>query len=410
MSKRRHACGKPSATITKRRPSPAARKHLKEAERLVAAGQAQAATAQFQRAVNADPTNVDLRYKFGKHLLGQHEQELGILQLERALRLDDGAAAPLLELGQAYTATNRFADAGPLLDKALEIAGKASQTHLIYGTFLHKQGKLPEAVAHFRTALTLMLERPAEATVPKRKEDFDKPEVEHLLWTTLSQLALAGVHAFAAFGTLLGVVREGGLLPFDKDLDLGLPHNELDLAARCLVANGWAEVPHAFAVNPRSFLHLKLQVTIDVTGFAVDPQSGAIYEGIWIEGIPAEWNRLTRWDAISLVKATSPDGSPIWTLADPEGWLRTLYGDWRTPDPDFDTIIAAKNLCGFSLMTQCYALGRIYARWESGNLRKALAAARHSLRHLPGDDLLLKVERRLSEMVEDLSRRQVTAA
>lgn len=410
MSKRRHAHGKPSAAIAKRRPSPGARKHLEEAERLVAAGQAQAATAQFQRAVNADPENAELRYKFGKHLLDQHEQELGILQLERALRLDDRAAATLLELGQAYTATNRFADARALLDKALAVAGNASQTHLIYGTFLHKQGKLPDAVAHFREALTLMLERPAEAAVPKPRQDFDKPEVEHLLWTTLSRLALAGVHGFAAFGTLLGIVREGSLLPFDKDLDIGVPHGELERATACLVANGWAEVPHAFAVNPRSFLHLKLQVTIDVTGFAVDPQSGATYEGIWIEGIPAEWNRLTRWDTISLVKATSPDASPIWSLEDPEGWLQTLYGDWRTPDPDFDTIIAARNLCGFSLMTQCYALGRIYARWEAGNLRKALAAARHSLRHLPGDELLLKVERRLSDMMEGSSQRRVTAA
>ena len=169
MSKRRPVHGKPSAAITKRPVSPAARNHLKEAERLLGAGHAQAATAQFQRAVNADPTNADLRYKFGKHLLDQHEQELGILQLERAVRLDGRAAAPLLELGQAYTATNRFADAQVLLEKALEIAGKASQTHLIYGTFLHKQGKLPDAVAHFRTALTLMLEHPAKATVPNAR-------------------------------------------------------------------------------------------------------------------------------------------------------------------------------------------------------------------------------------------------
>lgn len=410
MSNRRLPHGKPSAATGPRRPSATGQKHLKEAERLLRDGKPQAATAQFQRAVNADPGNADLRYKFGKHLLGQHEQELGILQLEHAIRLNGRAAAPLLELGQAYTATNRFADARVLLDKALELASNASQTHLIYGTFLHKQGKLPDAVAHFRKALVLMLEHPAKAEVPKRKEDFDKPEVERLLWSTLSQLALAGVHAFAAFGTLLGIVREGGLLPFDKDLDLGLPHNELDLAARCLVANGWAEIPHSFAVNPRSFLHLKLQVTIDVTGFAVDPQSGVTYEGIWIDGVPAEWNRLTCWDTISLVKANSPAGSPIWRLEDPEAWLRTLYGDWRTPDPDFDTIIAARNLCGFSLMTQCYALGRIYGRWESGNLRKALAATRHSLRHLPDDPLLLEVEQQLVQLTGDPTRQRVTAA
>lgn len=409
MSKRRHSRGQPTA-IGPRAGSSPAQVYLKQAERLLRAGNARAATAQYQRAVNADPQNVQLRYKFGKHLLRQHQQELGILQLERAVALDGRAAGPRLELGQAYTSANRFANAQVVLDEALRLAPDASQTHLIYGTFLHKQGKLADAVGHFRTALTLMLEHPTQAARPRPRDDFDKPEVERLLWTTLSQLALAGVHAFAAFGTLLGIVREGGLLPFDKDLDIGLPLSELDGATRCLTANGWAEVPHAFAVNPRSFIHLKLQVTIDVTGFAVDPQSADTYEGIWMDGIPYEWNRLTRWNTISLVKADSPEGSPIWSLQDPELWLRTLYGDWRTPDPDFDTIIAAKNLCGFSLMTQCYALGRIYERWESGKLRKAWAAARHSLRHLPDDVLLLTVERRLAAMLDDPPQRRVAAS
>lgn len=409
MTRHRPSNGRAAAPAARRRVPAAAQNYLKAAERLLLSGQQQAATAQFQRAVNADPDNPAIRYKFGKHLLAQHEQELGILQLEHATRLNDHAIAPLLELAQAYTSTNRFEKAQSLLDKALVLAGTASQTHLIYGTFLHKQGKLPDAVAHFRTALELMLEHPAAAEVAKPKRDFSRPEIEGLLWTTLSQLALAGVHAFAAFGTLLGIVREGGLLPFDKDLDLGLPHSELERAAQCLVANGWAEVAHMFAENPRSFVHLGLQVTIDVTGFAVDAQTGATYEGIWITGIPDEWNRLTRWDTLALTKATSPDGKPIWRLADPERWLRTIYGDWRTPDPDFDSIIAAKNLCGFSLMTQCYALGRIYSRWELGNLRKALAATRHSLRQLPGDELLQKVERRLAELVSAPAPREALA-
>ncbi len=314
--------------------------------------------------------------------------------------LDDTVNAPILELGQAYTATNRFDAAKGLLERISARAPNAPQVHLVYGTFFHKQGKLPESIAQLRAALTLMLAHPETLPATRRKEDFNRPEIERLLWTTLSQLALAGVHAFAAFGTLLGIVREGGLLPFDKDLDLGLPYSELERATACLLANGWREVAHPFTANPRSFYHLKQLITIDMTGFVVDPSSGATYEGIWIGGIPWEWNRFTRWPKLSLVKATSPHGNPIWALQDPEAWLASIYGDWRTPDPYFDSIVAAKNLCGFSLMTQCYVLGRTYERWEKGDLIKALATVRHGLRHLPQDPLLLGIEQHLAQLVK----------
>ena len=90
---------------------------------------------------------------------------------------------------------------------------------------------------------------------------------------------------------------------------------------------------------------------------------------------------------------TRPEGR-IWALDEPEAWLAALYGpDWRTPDPDFDSTVAAHNLRSFSLLTQCYAFSRIYQKWLQGQLPKALALTRHSLRHLPDDALLLRVQR-----------------
>ena len=44
----------------------------------------------------------------------------------------------------------------------------------------------------------------------------------------------------------------------------------------------------------------------------------------------------------------------VWSVTDAQAWVAALYGpDWRTPDPDFDAVIAAYNLRGFALLTQC---------------------------------------------------------
>ena len=65
-------------------------------------------------------------------------------------------------------------------------------------------------------------------------------------------------------------------------------------------------------------------------------------------------------------------------------------------DPDFDTVIAAHNLRGFAVLTQCYAFSRIYECWLQGRLRKAAALTRQSLRHRPDDALLLQVQQCLA--------------
>lgn len=78
-----------------------------------------------------------------------------------------------------------------------------------------------------------------------------------------------------------------------------------------------------------------------------------------------------------------------------EAVLTALYGDWRTPDPDFDTVIGAKNLRDFSPLTHCYALLRILSRWQQGHLAKARALLLHTLKYVPDDVLLGRVQAHL---------------
>src|SRR5690606_34176301 len=141
--------------------------------------------------------------------------------------------------------------------------------------------------------------------------------------------------------------------------------------------------------------HQRAGMALDVHGFAVEKGSGAIISGFWMKDIPPEWNRITEFPHLSLRELDSPAGR-VWALADPEGWLEARYGDWRTPDQEFDSVVCARNMRGFSLLTQCYALHRIYTNWQLGNLPRALKLVRSTLAQMPGDEQLCQLEQLFS--------------
>ena len=265
---------------------------------------------------------------------------------------------------------------------------------LAAGTAAHLQSDLPQALQHYRAALASQCRTPLRTLQAPPAMAFDHAAAQQRLWQVLAQLASAGLHAFATSGTLLGLVREGGLLAFDKDLDIGLPLAELPAANTLLLQRGWqrAAAPQGM-VNP-VMLHDGAGLSLDLCGFTAD-KNGQALGGFWLHAVPDDWQRVTQFPQLRLHEQIRPEGR-IWALDEPEAWLAALYGpDWRTPDPDFDTTVAAHNLRSFSLLTQCYAFSRIYQKWLQGQLPKALSLTRHSLRHLPDDVLLLRVQQRL---------------
>lgn len=358
--------------------------------------------------VKVAPEHITLHLMLGDKLGKHGKPPASIKHYEKALEIDPDNLVGQINLAQAYSKQNRFDDAEPLISKALEAAPDNPSAHLVYGTLQQKQGALPDAVEHLRQALALKLEQPEKndeklPTPKKQRDDFDKPETEELMWNTLNQLAMANVHAFTIYGTLLGLVRDGGLIPFDKDIDLGLPHTEMERAVRCLENNGWVEAPNPFMTNPRAMVHPVKKVTVDLSGFVMDNDSDTSFTGFWLtnDDVPDEWNRNTYYPPVILDKDITPAGEPIWSLRHPEDWLVAIYGEgWKEPDPNFDTVIRAKNLCRFSLLTQCYAFSRIYNKWQEGQINKALAFIEGSLAHLPDDELLHRLQERLTPLAE----------
>ncbi len=264
------------------------------------------------------------------------------------------------------------------------------------GTALLHQHQVEAGVQAERQALAALCDAPQVHNPQPVMRHLADPRVEVVLWQALARLAAGGVQAFAHAGTLLGLVRDGRLLPFDKDMDLGLMLHELPAAHALLTGDGWRPVQPQFRIdNLASYVHPRLDVVLDLCGLLADRDGATLLGGFWTGGgVPAAHQRVTRFPGpLKLVSQASPAGA-VWALEDPQSWLEAFYGKtWRTPDPFFDTIIGAHNLAGFSALTQWYACSRIANAWLNGYWEKALRLTQLVLdRHTPDDALLRRVE------------------
>ncbi|MFC3031777.1 tetratricopeptide repeat protein [Pseudoalteromonas fenneropenaei] len=242
----------------------------------------------------------------------------------------------------------------------LESQPFASEVKHLLGLCYQQKRELSAAVSCYRDALATLLQHPP--TIPYKQPvaaEFDTTIHETLLWQTLVALRQAGVKSFATSGSLLGIEREGRILANDKDIDIGVDWGQMSQAIGVLQALGWQEYRRSYdLVNPRCFIHAA-GVTLDLCGFAVDARTQTTIAGIWMSEMPFSWNRVTEYPAIHLTDKRTPFGM-VWHLQQPQQFLTALYGDWQTPQPLFDTVLCARNIRDFSLLTQCLLYARLY--------------------------------------------------
>lgn len=337
---------------------------------------------------------------FGWKVLGLLHQRAGekllaLAAMRRAVQCAPGdaealrnLAGMLQEIGQQPEAIVQF-EAVLRLDPSDILAQSGLAQSLAY------QGDLPRAVQHFRHALTLRL---ASVTVAPAAPSAPQPAPkgrEALLWQTLANLARTGLRACPMAGTLLGLQRDGQLLPFDKDLDIVVPFEDVQRVSHCLQGQGWLPDANPMRLcNPVAFSHPASGNILDVCGVRLEAGSGLLLGGFWQIGAPWEWQRVTEYPPFAVHQEQCAAGT-VWALDQPHAWLSALYGDWRTPDPEFDTAISALNLRGFAPLTQCFGYARLHDFWKGGRLHRARSMARQLLRHLPQDSLLQRIEAHL---------------
>lgn len=219
------------------------------------------------------------------------------------------------------------------------------------------------ALAHLGQVAVSDARDPTQAPKPA----WDGQRLEAAVWQLLARLHQAGCGAFPFAGTLLGLERDGRLLPGDKDADFGVWLDDYSLALRALQAMGLqraGNVPPfgnmACLVEPQSGL------SVDLFGIRREPEHRRLVGGVWLYGRPPSHQRISHYPWFELVARPGPAG-PVWWPGDADALLTAQYGDWRTPRPEWDSVVSSRALQDINLHWRCFALKNLAERWLTGD-------------------------------------------
>ena len=157
----------------------------------------------------------------------------------------------------------------------------------------------------------------------------------------LGELRACGIEAFLAYGSLLGAVREGGLIGHDNDADLGYvsTHDHPAEAVAESFRLQRALVERGLPVTRYSGMGIRVDVTEPDGGTrGLDVFSGFMRE---VDGtdqlfLMGEVGTPFRREWVWPLSEVTFEGRTFPAPAQPERLLEAMYGPtWRTPDPAY---------------------------------------------------------------------------
>lgn len=155
--------------------------------------------------------------------------------------------------------------------------------------------------------------------------------------TVLDALEAAGVRPFLAYGTLLGAVREGGLLGHDSDADLGYVSDHDHPVPVMLESFALQRRLHEMGFEVTRYSGLAFKVLVpesDGTIRGLDVFGGFLRDGVLY--LMGEIGHPFERDWLEPRGTASLEGRDYPVPADPGRLLEAMYGaSWRVPDPAF---------------------------------------------------------------------------
>lgn len=346
-------------------------------------------------AIHLAPDDDDIHTDLGALLTKLSAHAMAEVAYRRAMALNPDNIWGYTSLIACLTDQRKYDQAYEIFEQASQKWPDSPELHLNVSVVECEQGEVERAFRSIHHAIDLKLgelaELPPEDMLEEKKEQYMVVHDAHIaLLAAREALTRAGIPFFLIGGTLLGIIRDGDLLPFDKDMDFGLWS---DVSREAIVA---AFIDHPDFTVPPSMLDQKLwvsalhhkptDITIDMFFFERDGDS--CLEGFDRGAMKLRW----RYRGFEL-KPLSFLGVDFMIPDSPERFFEDVYGsDWRTPDPGFDAVVVgycltpeSKDLCSF------YGYERLFAALRSKRWAKTLAYVTHMERKWGPDPILDQV-------------------
>ena len=299
--------------------------------------------------------------------------EEGLAYLKQALSVNKSNYNVANNLGKYYTDKRQYKEA---LEFFLQARANAHDNPSISNNLAMSYGFVGDfasSLKEHRDAIDIAMRSYPRHFVHPEKPYMDVQNGGAALLAFHEAMRKLDTQFFLAFGTLLGLVRDGKLLPFDKDTDVGvawdLPRKTL---ATSLVQHGfhckrYNELSDDEHVYNFSVTHKETNLAIDLFFFKEVGDS-------YVTGIDSSPQAVTwTFPSFRLTQARWL-GRLWWVPKNPEIFLESVYGkDWRTPDPYFNTPVSGRNRNKESDDTAInFAYGLIFEKMTSREWVKTL--------------------------------------
>lgn len=284
-----------------------------------------------------------------------------------------------------------------LNENASNHAGILNNIGLIY----IEMGDMHNAITHFRKGFRTIIANPLSKAAPKAQEFMDQGSAKAGLLAIKKTLDEIGVPFLLAGGTILGIYRDGDILPHDKDVDLGIPWGvpRAELIHTLRHYNFVCNYTEEDIVGEKgqwniSVVHVPTGTTIDF--FFCKVEGNRLIIGLDKNGKVLQ-NHFTNTGRCQIEYA----GETFWTFGHLDKHFEEFYGkDWRVPQANYNTLIMSGSVydpdgVGIAL---CYnhclgALCEAYYKKGHGYAMQLLS--------VHDDPLLLKLKNYLEKNIKE---------
>lgn len=304
----------------------------------------------FRSALKYSPNNAELLYNLSSIYAKQDEDEKSRSLLADAYKIapEKDQIALSFALRCEYEGEHEVAE--QVLARVVARNPYAPSVLHTRAKFAHMREKYDEEIDLIKQAITSELwflkQQPSlELFGSGAAKPMDVYDASSVLLEACEFLEEIGVTYFLIAGTLLGIVRDGELLPHDKDIDLGIPWDvdrewlmdQIEASEKFTINGGKRPSPEVSEWN-FSFVRKGTPIALDL--FFFKPEGD-----YWLAGFhckPYPWLHQLKQRMLTTIPYK---GRNIPAPEHPEEMMEETYGkNWKIPDPYYDTIIAADNI------------------------------------------------------------------